>query len=85
MKANTMRNMQVPEYVPALSGVQAFEYSGVCVDVKNTIIISDMPIMPLMCDVLEEDESLSEGIDMLFMSMLAVMWFSCLSRLLCQK
>jgi hypothetical protein len=60
-----MRNMQVPAYVPAPAGVQAFEYSGVVVDVKNTIIMSDMPIMP---DMLEEDEPDAEGIVMLPMS-----------------
>jgi hypothetical protein len=54
--------MQVPAYVPALEGVQAFEYSGVVVDVKNTIIIPDMPIMP---DMLEEVDPVAEGIVML--------------------
>jgi hypothetical protein len=74
MKANTMRNMQVPAYVPALPGVQAFEYRGVPVDVKKTIIMSDMPIMwPDISIVLEEDESEPEGIDIPPMSILAVM------------
>jgi len=44
------------------------------VDVKNTIIISDMPIMP---PVLEDDESVAEGIDMLLMSILTVLCFFC--------
>lgn len=63
-----MRNMQVAAYVPVPAGVQAFEYSGVVVDVKNTIIMSDIPIIPV---VLEEDESVAEGIDILLMSMVA--------------
>jgi hypothetical protein len=54
--------MQVPAYVPAPEGVQAFEYSGVVVDVKNTIIIPDMPIMP---DMLEEVDPVAEGTVML--------------------
>lgn len=58
-----MRNMQVAAYGPALAGVQAFEYNGVRVDVKNTIIMSDMPIIPLMSVRLDDDES-PEGIDM---------------------
>lgn len=66
--------MQVPAYVPAPPGVQAFEYRGVPVDVKKTIIMSDMPIMwPDISIVLEEDESEPEGIDILPMSILAVM------------
>jgi hypothetical protein len=59
---NAIRKMQVPAYVPAPEGVQAFEYSGVVVDVKNTIIIPDMPIMP---DMLEEVDPVAEGIVML--------------------
>jgi hypothetical protein len=59
---NAIRKMQVPAYVPAPEGVQAFEYSGVVVDVKNTIIIPDMPIMP---DMLEEVDPVAEGTVML--------------------
>jgi len=44
------------------------------VDVKKTIIMSDMPIMPPDMSIeLEEEESEPEGIDMLPMSILAVM------------
>lgn len=71
MNANVMRNMQVPAYGPAPVGVQAFEYSGVVVDVKNTIIISDIPIMPLMSIELEEVDSGDEGIVMLPISIVA--------------
>lgn len=43
------------------------------VDVKKTIIMSDMPIMPPDISIeLEEDESEPEGIDMLPMSIVAV-------------
>jgi len=50
------------------------------VDVKNTIIMSDMPIML----VPEDDVSEAEGIDMLLMSMLTVLcFFPCLSVSLC--
>lgn len=71
MNASAMRNMQVPAYVPAPVGVQAFEYNGVVVDVKNTIIMSDMPIIPDISIVLEEVDSDDEGIVMLPMSILA--------------
>ena len=60
------------------------EYKGVPVDVKKTIIMSDMPIMPPDMSIeLEEEESELEGIDMPPMSILAVIWWSCLLVSLC--
>jgi hypothetical protein len=37
--ARKMRKMQVPAYAPALDGVQEFEYRGVFVAVKKTMLM----------------------------------------------
>jgi hypothetical protein len=81
---NAMRKMQVPAYGPTPAGVQASEYSGVVVDVKNTIIMSDIPIRP---DMLEEDELVAEGIVILPMSIVVedVAFAVLLSLLSCWK
>ena len=55
-----MRNMHVPAYWPALLGVQALEYSGVWIEVKNTIAIELIPI-----NGVEEDMSMAPPVELL--------------------
>ena len=65
------RKRHVRAYCAGVLGVHAVVYKGVVVDVKNTIIMSDMPIIPGISIVLEEVDSDDEGIVMLPMSILA--------------
>lgn len=62
ISASMMRKMQVPAYWPLFIGVHAAENSGVVVDVKNDIVISDMDIIDVM-DV--DDEEVDEAMAML--------------------
>ena len=48
--AKHMRNMHVPAYCPVVFGEKAVDQRGVFVEVKNTIAISSMPIIPAMSD-----------------------------------
>ena len=45
MKAKMMRKMQVPAYCPVPEGAHCVEKSGVEVEEKKVIIISDIPII----------------------------------------
>jgi hypothetical protein len=50
------RKMHVPAYEPALLGVQADEYSGVPVELKNTMSIIDMGMREPLDDDDDDDE-----------------------------
>lgn len=56
MTAKTIKKIHVPAYWPLEVGVQVSEKRGVLKEVKNVIIISDMPIM-------DEPEPISIPID----------------------
>lgn len=47
--ARMMRNIQVPAYAPALEGVHMFEYRGVFVAEKKTMVIGDAEECPEEC------------------------------------
>lgn len=47
MAARTIKKMQVPAYWPVVLGDQASEYRGVLMELKKTIIMSPIDIMPM--------------------------------------